>query len=624
MRCCVPSSSPARIILGYAALSVLLSVSAAGLVQTTIPQPVTSSADLAFVAAQSDLHIASNGSNQYALWEDESQRWFGIELTRDGKPIVSTQRLFADRTAFDVTSAGGEFFVLSGDAHSLWVSRIGADGRMLSEATLPASPIEGALTTNGARLFAIWQNNDGSIHRVIVDRSLIFVTDDLAMTGTNRSTTVIVATTLGDRALAFWRNDNLGANAALIDPTGTVTNIFSGIIDSFDQPAIASNGSDARILWHAGSGVLFEMTVNASQGDPATRTQIATNAIGPSDIMWDGTNYRAVWQVPGCGAIAYDVVGGILGDTATSISAGQPAGPGPVRIVRTLDDAYVAWLATSCDFAAEVATGRLLGGDTVSLNSFSLGFPNQITPDVVVANGDTFTIWSENGEIRVARPNGPATIITPVGSKPQIAFDGAQLLVAWIDENKQVIGRFFNTKLAFVGLQFKIADSAESFALDWNGSTYTAVMDAQRVASITTNGVVTPVPSSAILFIAPAGSNPHFACGVGDCLVTWSVQGKAFGERVANNGTVLDQIIVIANGVALPMWNGKFYRVVTNDGTTISTGPFGGKLEPVIMGQFSDFAIAPKGDRVVIVYSQVRAYVIEAEQTLLKRRTVSR
>ena len=31
-----------------------------------------------------------------------------------------------------------------------------------------------------------------------------------------------------------------------------------------------------------------------------------------------------------------------------------------------------------------------------------------------------------------------------------------------------------------------------------------------------------------------------------------------------------------------------------------------------------------KGDRVVMVYSQVRAYVIEAEQTLLKRRTVSR
>jgi hypothetical protein len=564
-------------------------VSAAGLVQTTIPLPVTSSADLAFVQPQSDLHIASNGPNQYALWEDESHRWFGIELTREGKPIVATQRLFADRTAFDVTTIGSEFFTLSGDAHSLWVSRISADGRVLSEATLPATPIEGALTTNGTRLFAIWQNNDGSIHRVIVNRSLIFVTDDLAMTGTNRSTTVIVATTLGDRALAFWRNDSLGANAALIDANGTVTNIFSGIVDSFDQPAIASNGTDARILWYAGGGVLYEMTINASQGDPATRTPIATNAVGPSDIMWDGTDFRAVWQVPGCGALAYDIVSGVPGDLATSVSNGQPAGPGPVRIVRSLDDAFVAWLATSCDFAAEVATGRLLGGDTVSLNSFSLGFANQITPDVVVANGDTFAVWSENGEIRVAQPNRPAVIVTPVGSKPHITFDGAQLLVTWIDENQQVLGRFLSTKLGFIGLQFKIADA-----------------------------------SNPVLSIAPAGSNPHYACGVSDCLVTWSVQGKAFGARVANNGALLDQIVVIANGVALPVWNGKFYRVVTNDGTTISMGPFAGKLEPVITGQFSDFAIAPKGDRVVIVYSQVRAYVIEAEQTQAKRRTVSR
>ena len=609
-------------ILGYVALSALLSASASGLVQTTIPQPVTSSADLAFVEAQSDLHIASNGPNQYALWEDESHRWFGIELAHDGKPIVSTQRLFADRTAFDVTAIGSEFFTLTGDTHSLFVTRISATGAVLSEMSIAAIPIEGVLATNGTRLFAIWQNNDGSIHRAILDRSLNVLVNDLAMTATNRSTTVIVATTLGDRALAVWRNDSLGASAALIDATGAVTSIFSGIIDSFDQPAIASNGTEARILWYAGSGTLYAMTINASQGDPATRTAIASNAVGPSDVMWDGTNFRAVWQVPGCGATAYDVVSAILGELATPISDGQPAGPGPVRIVRSLDDAYVAWLATSCEFAAEVATGRLLGGD--SLNSFSLGFPNQITPDVVIANGDTITVWSENGEIRIARPNEPAVIVAPVGSKPQIAFDGAQLLIAWIDVNKQIVGRFLSpSKLTNTGGQFTIAGNAESFQLDWNGSTYTAVLDAHTSVSITTSGVVTPIAGNTVISIAPAGSDPHFACGVSDCLVTWSVQGKAFGARVANNGTVLDQPVLIANGAALPMWTGKFYRVVTNDGTTISIAPFGGKLEPVITGKFSDFAIAPKGDRAVIVYTQVRAYVIEAEQTLVKRRTAS-
>lgn len=606
-------------ILRNAALTVLLCASASGLVQTTNPVAVSSSADLAFAAAQSDLHVASNGPNQYALWEDESHRWFGIELARDGKPIVSTQRLL-DQTAFDVTSIGSDFFTLTGDAHSLFVNRIGPDGRMLSAATLPANAIEGALTTNGTRLFAIWQNNDGSIHRIVLDRTLSFIANDVAMSGTNRSTTVIVATTVGDRALAVWRNDNLGANAALIDANGAVTNIFSGIVDSFDQPAIASNGTDARILWYAGAGTLYEMTITAAQGDPATRTPIASNAIGPSDIMWDGTNYRAVWQVPGCGATAYNVVS----DSGMIISNDQPAGPGPVRIVRSLDDAFVAWLATSCDFAAEVATGRLLDAENLTLNSFSLGFPNQITPDVVIANGETFTVWSESGEIRVSRPNQPAVIVTPVGSKPQIASDGATLLVAWVDENKQVIGRFLNAKLGLIGLQFKIADDANSFALDWNGSTYTAVLDAHRAASITTTGVVTPIANDTIVSIAPAGSNPHFACGPSDCLVTWSVQGKAFGTRVASNGAPIDPIVVIANGVALPLWTGKFYRVVVNDGTTISMGPYLGKLEPVIAGAFSDFAVAPKGDRAVIVFSQVRAYVIEAEQTQIKRRPAGR
>jgi hypothetical protein len=121
-------------ILRNAALTALLCASASALVQTTNPVPVSSSADLAFAAAQSDLHVASNGPNQYALWEDESHRWFGIELARDGKPIVSTQRLL-DQTAFDVTSIGSDFFTLTGDAHSLFVNRIGPDGRMLSAAT---------------------------------------------------------------------------------------------------------------------------------------------------------------------------------------------------------------------------------------------------------------------------------------------------------------------------------------------------------------------------------------------------------------------------------------------------------------------------------------------------------
>src|SRR5947199_282457 len=192
MRYCAPRSSPARMILersgaksrietmrtaALLAAAVVLSFSASALVQTTNPLPVTTSADLAFVSAMSELHVASNGANQYALWRDASFRWFAVELTRDGQPIVATQRLLADR------------------------------------------------------------------------------------------------------ALAIWRNDNQTASGALIDGAGHVTNYFAGVVGSFDQPALASNGTDAQLLWYGGDGMLFSMTLNESAGDPNTRNVVASNAI---------------------------------------------------------------------------------------------------------------------------------------------------------------------------------------------------------------------------------------------------------------------------------------------------------------------------------------------------------
>jgi len=343
---------------------------------------------------------------------------------------------------------------------------------------------------------------------------------------------------------------------------------------------------------------------------------------------------------------------GPLDEEQDPISGDQPAGPGSVELVRSGDDLFVAWLATSCDFSGEVASGRLLSGTT--LNAFSLGFAAQITPDVVDANGTTYATWSEGGEIRVSRVNGPALTLAAVGSKPRIAFDGATLLVVWIDSNSRIVGRFLkiSPNLTLAGDQFQIGDNADSVALDWNGSTYVAAWSTSSTpgaASITTNGIVSPLagatsagPSDVSknliawsdnagvhgrflggnpFAIAAAGTSPHAACGTSDCLVTWIQNNDAHGARVSFVGTLLDpNTTIAAHAVALPMWNGKFYRVVVSDGTAISIAPFGGKLETVIAGSYSDLALAARGDRALIAYTQIRAYVIEAEQTQVKRR----
>ena len=533
--------------LVVAAMSLAATLSAA--VRVGDPVPVTSSNALAVVRANNELRLAGNGNNQYALWRDSAFRWFGIELTREGEPIAATQLTLTGRNGHDVTSAGGVFFALTEriEPRALVVSRIEADGTRAREVAINAEPSSARIVASESRVFAIYQHEgDGAMRAIVLSGSLNIITNDFAISGSNKLPAAFAATMLGDRALIAWRNDNGGAAAALVDTRGNVTPLDLLIDDAFIAPALASSGSDdARLLWYTGAHSLNAMDLDAN-GKPGARFTVAMNTIPSHDVIWDGDEYRAVWLKQGCDASTYDVITGPLSGQSFIISGEHPATVGNARMVRSGGDAFIGWIASRCGGGTPVAAGRLT--TSPAINSFSLGVPDQVTPSVVVANGVTYTAWREAGAIRVGKPNQPSVLIATTGSLPRIAFDGATLLVAWIDDEKRIFGRFLNTDLVFLGELFQIGSGADSVAIEWYGGSYTAVWNTPGAARITTGGNVTLLPA----FLSTPTAGPP---AISKNLVVWSEQ---VGEEQNKVSTILgrfigeDKIFTVATVRAIP------------------------------------------------------------------------
>jgi len=113
---------------------------------------------------------------------------------------------------------------------------------------------------------------------IVLSGSLNIITNDFAISGSNKLPAAFAATMLGDRALIAWRNDNGGGAAALVDTRGNVTPLDLLIDDAFIAPALASSGSDdARLLWYTGAHSLNAMELDAN-GKPPTCAKLRAAA----------------------------------------------------------------------------------------------------------------------------------------------------------------------------------------------------------------------------------------------------------------------------------------------------------------------------------------------------------
>jgi hypothetical protein len=595
--------------LPLVALVAVLSMPAAAAIRVGDETPVTSSVDLAPMPA-SDLRVASNGESHYAIWRDANRNQFGILLGRYGEPQGATRAAFANRLLYDVASGSRAFFIVgrrTDNVRALTVRRVEADGTLAREVAITADAGDYAhIATNGTRVFVTYeQASDGAIRGAVFNSSLDLLTNNFSITAPRQRNADYAIAVQGDHILAAWVSDAGGAGAAFVDTRGNLTPLDLVIDSGFTAPQLAASDSDFRLIWRGATDMLNVLTVDA-KGKPGELATAVPQIASGYGIDYDGIDYWLAYTLPTSCENRFDVVLRNLtgGGPATTVSAETPALSGWTPLVHTSDRFhFAAWIGARCGDANTSAMGRLAFAGPIS--SFSLGIPDQTQASIANVDGVLTTVWREAGAIRIARAGQPSAVVAASGTNPRIARN----LVVWVD-NGTVFGRFADLQ----SNAFVIGAAAEYAAVDYVNGEYLVAWN-HGTAYVEPSGLVVPLaPVSAAgaldvafrlvvwsdgtsvfgrfvdgePFAIGSGTSPRAACNGSDCVVTWSAGAQSFARRLA------DADATVLAGSTVPIFDGFAFRLITDDGGTVSVRTYGAELATeIVKGVTGDVAAAP-------------------------------
>jgi hypothetical protein len=228
---------------------------------------------------------------------------------------------------------------------------------------------------------------------------------------------------------------------------------------------VASNGTDFLVVWHderADPADVYAARVSDAMSvlDPAgiLVSTAASSQTGPA-VAWNGTDFLVVWSDLRSGAAAPDIYGtrvsgaGSVLDPAgipISTAAGSQTAP---AVAWNGTDFLVVWSdgrsgVTSPDiYGTRVSGGGTVGdpaGVAISTAAFS-----QTAPAVAWNGTDFLVVWTDSrsgtafSDVYGSRVSSAGSVLEPAGipvttaansqSAPAVAWNGANFLVAWMD-----------------------------------------------------------------------------------------------------------------------------------------------------------------------------------------------
>ncbi len=279
----------------------------------------------------------------------------------------------------------------------------------------------------------------------------------------------------GDRFLAVWRDDRLGAGSDIICARlladGTIVDKRGLFLDTADfvqnDPVVTWTGNRWIVAWTDDAGDIFASVVTIAGAITPLGAVAQTAAIESQPAIASNGNNGAllVWQADGDvrGALYAGGAFGAAFDIA--VAAGVPE-DNPTVAGATGGDYLVAWEqnATASDIYGQLVTGNTLNGAAFAI---SIGAGNQQTPAATFAGGNFVLTWRHAADIWGTRVTTTGTVTDVTGTvggvvisstpasqvAPAVACDSASCLFSWQEKRTPTDDGLFGQRR---GLDFTV------------------------------------------------------------------------------------------------------------------------------------------------------------------------
>jgi len=620
-------------VIASAAFPVVLDPTIGG--ELTLDTPVET------VPSSDDPSIAFDGTNYLAVWTD-SYGDYVVRAARVSKAgaVLDAYGVFVGygfrpKVAWD----GTEYIVLyeqnEGGKLNLKARRVSSAGAVIdtSEVALLPNASYSSIACDGTNCLVACQRGSGyptALAYTMISKTLGVV----GATETSVSTTGNGASVAFDGTnymIAFA--DTRGADSdiygirvskagASLDPGGFV---ISAATESQSKPSIGFDGTNYLVAWNDFRGG-FTTAIYAARVTPAKAILDATGVLvatdvgnGPASLTGAGGGWVVSWEDSTPSTYASDTwvasfsASAIVSTPVKVLTAGGYYSAGAIAFDGTNA------LVTNAKKAARVSKA----GAIVDTTPFALSRAANRQVEVSVASDGTnyLIAWTDfrgttsttgnATNIYATRVAPTGTVLDPAGlavttlgkgRNPQVAFDGTNFLVAWIDSRNpappgfgsasDVYGRFV-AKTGVLAAEVPLVVGTDSHYLSsvgFDGTNYVVVTNRQTQSG-TGDGVyarrVTPAGSvldpSGVLVVAPPttgwGSGyvggEGIACDGTNCMIGVNSSNgsvNAVGlKRFSKAGVVLDSALIdpgptVARRSSLRLaWNGQHYLAAWTD-----------------------------------------------------------
>ncbi|MDC0745680.1 hypothetical protein [Polyangium mundeleinium] len=428
----------------------------------------------------SDLDVASDGTNWFAVWRDSGI--YGQRITNAGAILdtSSGKYLAESSSALSVAFAGngyGVFGTTSNEIYGLFVDSLGnvtiPKTALIAE---PGSSSMAAAAHDGTNFFLAFTDtrqassaNPSDVFGLRVSNTFTKVdaTSQLLSRAANAQARPAVAYN-GTNYLAVWEDrrpgtttDIYGArlttSGAVLDPSGIAISQATG---SEYSPSVASLGTDWLVAWtdgRAGNDDVYATRVSGTGSalDPSgLPIATATGSQSTPAVSSDGTNWLVTWQ----DAVNAEIWASRVSPAATvldgsgiQISTGGGSSP---AVAYNGTNYLVAWSRPGA-MGYDVAAARLTpAGAVLDTGNFAINVAATSAPEYepsVTSNGVEWLVaWYTSSDVRGARVGSTGAVLDPMGigistaantqRTARAVWDGTQYWVVWQDD-RAVSGR---------------------------------------------------------------------------------------------------------------------------------------------------------------------------------------
>ena len=426
--------------------------------------------------------------------------------------------------------------------------------------------------------------------------------------------TDVTAASNGTNFLVAWRDGrNIATNSN--DIYGRRVSTAGALLDAADiaiasttdaelAPAIASNGSDYLVTWltsNVGTGLDIEGSRVTAAGvvsdSPALAIAVAPGIQRDQKVASDGTDYMVAWQdsreggAPGSQDSIY--AGRVVAATGalpdgTGLVVTNAGGPQiDPAIGYNGTDYLVAWKDPNGAIYDVQATRMTSAGARLDGNGFLVNADGD-NDAVVVADGATSALVVSHldqgafgrrvmGNTIVDERSRPLTAGSNEQAWPDMAFDGTNYLVVWVDQRNRhasgndIYGARVNADGSVVldptgflinttpktldsgdhDNQVRVASNGSNFLVTWYDDSYQKVLS-RRVSTAGALLDVTAIYAGLNINGTQSEEGPRVASDGTDYLLAWTDyrtggnNGDIYFNRISSAGAVLD-----GTGVAL-------------------------------------------------------------------------